>query len=185
MNKRGIEGIFKALFKEYYSKMLFYATRLVGENDAEDIVQVAFLELWKRKDKILIKEHAKAFLFRVVYTRSVNFVKHRSVTSDYVEAAKHLDMLRVTYYQPDNNEIIKRMENAALKKDIYEAIEELPKRCREVFKMSYLYYMKNKEIAEILGIAVKTVEAHMSKAIKYLRSRLGVFLIISVLLMVV
>ena len=113
---------YKALFRRYYPSLIFYATRLVGEEEAEDVVQDVFVELWKRKDSIEIGEQIQAFLYRAVYTRAIN---------------------------------------------------ELPDKCKEVFKLSYLHDMKNKEIADVLGVSLRTVEAHMYKALKFLRNRLG------------
>ena len=58
--------------------LFFYATRLVGEEEAEDVVQDVFVELWKRKDHIEIGDQIQAFLYRAVYTRALNVLKHRS-----------------------------------------------------------------------------------------------------------
>jgi len=85
---------------------------------------------------------------------------------------EEINQKRAEFYQPDNNEIIRRIEDRELRKEIYNAINELPDKCKEVFKLSYLHEMKNKEIADVLGISLRTVEAHMYKALKYLRSRL-------------
>ena len=115
---------YKALFRRYYPNLIFYATRLVGEEEAEDVVQDVFVELWKRKDTIEIGDQIQA---------------------------------------------------------IYDAINELPDKCKEVFKLSYLHDMKNKEIADVLGVSLRTIEAHMYKALKYLRSRLDPLWIIIVL----
>ena len=133
---------YKALFRRYYPNLIFYATRLVGEEEAEDVVQDVFVELWKRKDTIEIGDQI---------------------------------------YQPDNNEVIRRIEDRELRKEIYDAINELPDKCKEVFKLSYLHDMKNKEIADVLGVSLRTIEAHMYKALKYLRSRLDPLWIIIVL----
>ena len=59
---------YKALFRRYYPNLIFYATRLVGEEEAEDVVQDVFVELWKRKDTIEIGDQIQAFLYRAVYT---------------------------------------------------------------------------------------------------------------------
>ena len=61
---------YKALFRRYYPSLIFYATRLVGEEEAEDVVQDVFVELWKRKDHIEIGDQIQAFLYRAVYTRA-------------------------------------------------------------------------------------------------------------------
>ncbi len=74
---------YKALFRRYYPSLIFYATRLVGEEEAEDVVQDVFVELWRRKDSIEIGDQIQAFLYRAVYTRALNVLKHRSVEEGY------------------------------------------------------------------------------------------------------
>ena len=155
---------YKALFRRYYPNLIFYATRLVGEEEAEAVVQDVFVELWKRKDTIEIGDQ-----------------KHRNVEDGYCAAMEEINQRRAEFYQPDNNEVIRRIEDRELRKEIYDAINELPDKCKEVFKLSYLHDMKNKEIADVLGVSLRTIEAHMYKALKYLRSRLDPLWIIIVL----
>ena len=169
---------YKALFRKYYPNLIFYAIRLVGEEEAEDVVQDVFVELWKRKDSMEIGDQIQAFLYRAVYTRSLNVLKHRNIESGYMAIVEEINQKRAEFYQPDNNEIIRRIEDRELRKEIYNAINELPDKCKEVFKLSYLHEMKNKEIADVLGISLRTVEAHMYKALKYLRSRLDHLIIL-------
>ena len=164
---------YKALFRRYYPSLIFYATRLVGEEEAEDVVQDVFVELWKRKDSIEIGEQIQAFLYRAVYTRALNVLKHRNVEDGYCAAMEEINRRRAEFYQPDNNEVIRKIEDQELRKEIHDAINELPGKCKEVFKLSYLHDMKNKEIADVLGVSLRTVEAHMYKALKFLRNRLG------------
>ena len=164
---------YKALFRRYYPSLIFYATRLVGEEEAEDVVQDVFVELWKRKDSIEIGEQIQAFLYRAVYTRALNVLKHRNVEDGYCAAMEEINRRRAEFYQPDNNEVIRKIEDRELRKEIHDAINELPDKCKEAFKLSYLHDMKNKEIADVLGVSLRTVEAHMYKALKFLRNRLG------------
>ena len=154
---------YKALFRRYYPNLMFYATRLVGDEEAEDVVQDVFVELWKRRDSMVIGDQIQAFLYRAVYTRALNVLKHRSIEDGYCAAVEEINQKRAEFYQPDNNEVIRRIE----------AINELPDKCKEVFKLSYLHEMKNKEIADVMGVSLRTVEAHMYKALKFLRNRLG------------
>ena len=135
---------YKALFRKYYPNLLFYATRLVGEEEAEDVVQDVFVELWKRRDSMEIGEQIQAFLYRAVYTRSLNVLKHRNIESGYIAIVEEINQKRVEFYQPDNNEVIRRIEDRELRKEIYDAINELPDKCKEVFKLSYLHDMKNR-----------------------------------------
>ena len=136
---------YKSLFRRYYTNLLFYATRIVGEEDAEDVVQDVFVELWKRKDTMKVGEQIQAFLYRAVYTRALNVLKHRDIVSGYEAVMLEIHKKRV----------------------------ELPDKCRMVFKLSYLHDMKNKEIADTMGVSLRTVEAHMYKALKLLRDKLG------------
>ena len=67
--------VYRQLFRKYYANLLFYATRMVGEEDAEDVVQEVFVELWHRKDSVTVGEQIQAFLYRAVYTRALNVLK--------------------------------------------------------------------------------------------------------------
>ena len=172
MNEK-FDATYQTLFRKYYPSLIFYATRLVGEEDAEDVVQDVFVELWRRQESIEIGDQIQAFLYRVVYTRALNVLKHRNVESGYCAAMEEINQRRAEFYQPDNNEVIRRIEDRELRKEIHDAINELPDKCKEVFKLSYLHDMKNKEIADALGVSLRTVEAHMYKALKVLRNRLN------------
>ena len=87
----------------------------------------------------------------------------------YTAEEKEFFAQKIAYYNYENSDVMARMENLEMKKEILSAINDLPDQSRKVFKMSYLYDMKNKEIADILGISLRTVEAHMYKALKILR----------------
>lgn len=164
---------FKALFRRYYANLKFYATRLVGGDDAEDIVQEVFVDLWHRREMVVVGDQIQAFLYRAVYTRALNVLKHRDVVGEYETLMADIGRERAAYYAPDNNEIISRIENQELRQRLTEAISELPEKCQMVFKLSYLHDMKNKQIADIMGVSLRTVEAHMYKALKILRDKLG------------
>ena len=116
---------YKALFRKYYPNLIFYATRLVGEEEAEDVVQDVFVELWKRKDSMEIGDQIQAFLYRAVYTRSLNVLKHRNIESGYMAIVEEINQKRVEFYQPDNNEVIRRIEDRELKKEIYDLTKKL------------------------------------------------------------
>lgn len=172
---------FQNVFRKYYSQTLFYAARIVGDEEAEDVVQDTFVEYWKRREEITDEDHIRAFLYRTVYTRSLNVLKHRSITQNYAESVQQLEQERALFYRPENNDTLNNIENKELRAQIGAAIEELPDKCREVFKMSYMEDKKNKEIAESLQLSVKTVEVHIYRALKFLRQRLGDLILIFLL----
>lgn len=176
------ELIYKSLFHKYYSNLLFYATRIVGEEEAEDLVQEVFVDLWRRKDSMVLGEEVRAFLYRAVYTRSLNVLKHSKVRDSYEAVLMEINQARAEYYGADSNEVIKRLEDKELRMEIAAAINELPAKCKTVFKLKYLHNMKSKDIAESLNISSRTVEAHMYNALRFLREKLKYLNIIFILL---
>lgn len=163
---------YRLYFRQFYPSLLLYATRLLVHGDTEDVVQDAFVDLWHRRNAMDDAPHIKSFLYRAVYTKSLNVIKHRHVVSGYAAERSALEMMRLTYYDPDSNPVDMNLENQELREKIDAAIDELPDKRRQIFKMSYLHGMSNKEIAQVMDISVRTVEAQLYKALKYLRHRL-------------
>lgn len=168
--KQNTDDIFKDLFRRYYPSLLVYARSMVGAEEAEDVVEDVFTELWRRQDKTEMGDRIWSYLSRAVYTRSLNVLKHRHVTAHYVTMVDEINRQRMSYIDLYNPQ--RYLENENLREMLETAIAELPEKCREVFRLSYLHGLKNSEIAAALEISVKTVEAHIYKALKYLRERL-------------
>ena len=168
-----MEAAFEKIFREIYPNLLFYAMRLVGELDSEDVVQDVFIEFWSKNYDFRDYESIRALLYRSVYNKALNVIKHRGVVSRNGELLKEISLERLSYYNPEHSEVMARIENLELRKTILSAIDALPEKCRNVFVMSYLYDMSNKMSASLMNISVKTVEAHMYKALKNLRAALG------------
>jgi RNA polymerase sigma-70 factor (ECF subfamily) len=173
--------IFKELFHRLYPALRFYAARFLHDDDLDDVIQDAFLELWDKREDIEIGDKIAAFMYRSVYSKSINVLKHKIVENKYSENQVELYNKKMEYFHPDNNEITNSIENTELKNMIYKEISQLPDKCQEIFRMSYLMDMKNKEIAEILNISLRTVEAHIYKALKLLRNNLSKFRILLIL----
>ncbi len=93
--------------------------------------------------------------------------------SGYEAVMLEIHKKRVEFYQPDSNDVVKRIEDAELRRKLSDAINELPDKCRMVFEVA-IRTMKNKEIADTMGVSLRTVEAHMYKALKLLRDKLGI-----------
>ena len=167
------EAQFRKYFRQMYPQLAFYAVRLVGADDADDILQEAFIELWNHQQQMESEIHCKSFLYRVIYTRALNIIKHRKVTQDYSAAVKDVEIKRLGYYDPADSYDPSHLEDVDLHAIIDAAINELPDRGRQIFIMSYVHGMPNKDIANIMGISVRTVEVHIYRALKFLRSRLA------------
>ena len=144
-------GAFKILFDRFYRYLVLYAMKWVERQEiAEDVVQDLFVQVWER-DTIYSSYYGfKNFLYNSVKNASLDYLKHKEVEGKYV---------RYT---------LRTSEAGRL----YQVLDELPKRCQEVFK-HYLEGKKNSEIAEILQISELTVKTQKRNAIVYLRKRLG------------
>jgi len=144
----------------------------LGDSDVDDVLQGSFLELWNRRTDILEPAHVKSFVYRSVYTHALNVIKHRQVVRKYSDAVIEMENRRLDSLDPNNSEVLQKLRNDELQQRIDLAINELPPKSRQVFVMSYLHGLKNKEIAEVMNVSVRTVDAHIYNALRQLRSKL-------------
>ena len=164
---------FHRLFVKVYPKLLVYTCCLVGEEEAEDIVQEVFMNLWMNNYKVTEEEQAEKILFRSVYNRALNVCRHNKISAEYSDAVKYFNKVRLDYYDPDRHEVIAAIENKQLGNKIKEAIDALPPKSKKAFTLSYIYGIKEIEIAELMGISVRTVEVHIYRALHFLREKLA------------
>ena len=172
--QRNINTVYDALFRQMYAKLFFYAKGLVGsEDDAQDVVEDVFTDLWQRRGDIEFGDQISSFLYRAVYTHSINLLKRRKISSGYIQQLDDISSKLLETLQSNLKDPVHMLENNELGSMLDDAIDELPIRCREVFRMSYLQGLHNNDIAELTGTSVRTVEAHMYRALKYLRQKLS------------
>lgn len=163
--KKGDVKSFEFLFRFYYEPLVRYAakfTRLDGE--AEEIVQELFLKLWRDKKQIDIKKSIRAYLYRAVYYQCLQLIQKEKLKMKYQTDAQ----LNLSESEGPE-EWVKYQE---LNHRFFLLMNRLPLRMQTIFKMSRFQGLKYKEIAQQLSISAKTVEANMSKALKYFRIHL-------------
>lgn len=180
MMKEDQEQLFKSLFDQYYPPLTVYVRGLVGDSDAEDIVEDVFEELWNYRNRIEVGEKIGSFLYRSALSHSLNFLRHQNLSRRHLELIKKINVQAIAV--DEQTEAMERMEYDELSRRVMEAISELPEKCREAFKLRYIYGMKTKEVSDALDISPRTVEAHLYKALKLLRKQFFVALLILVLL---
>ena len=169
------EKAFEQVFKEHYKPLHAYAfTLLKDEAAAEEMVQNVFYKMWERTETLTISGPVGAYLYRAVHNESLNYLKHQKVRSEH--------SLRVSYHMDGRGESAHRqVQVKELEEKIRTALSELPEGCRTVFQLSRFEDMKYSQIADHLGISVKTVENQMGKALRLLRTRLAEFLTLLIL----
>ena len=157
---------FELMYRFYFQRMVLFANKYVYDLDeAENIVQDVFLNLWMNREKLDPGKNIKMYLYIAVRNRALNVIKHLNIKRDYQEK---ITIREADYQTPESNVLYKETEQTVNK-----VLQKLPEKCRMVFLMSRLDHLTYQEIAQILGISVKTVENHMGKAIKILRSQLS------------
>jgi RNA polymerase sigma-70 factor, ECF subfamily len=161
------ESAFEKIFKDNFKKLQSYAITIVGdENVAEEMVQNVFFKLWDRSEKINIQSSIAAYLYRAVYNESCNYLKHQKVKQGFLNYSKHA-MSDISTEKASKKVLVTELEQR-----IKNALNDLPEQCRTVFQLSRFEELKYQQIADTLGISIKTVEAQMGKALRIMRVKL-------------
>lgn len=164
---RHVDADFEALFYEFHAPLCTFAYRYVLSREvAEELVQEVFLHLWEHRERLPERSRAKPYLFRAVRNAAMSYLRHQGV----VRRAE-ADTLTLFYSARPTADA--DAHSAELAEALQRAIARLPERCRLVFTLSREQGMKYTEVAEALGISVKTVEMQMGRAYKALRQYLA------------
>jgi RNA polymerase sigma-70 factor (ECF subfamily) len=168
--KEGDINAFEMFFKTYYQPLCNYAYTFIQDKDeAEEIVQSAFLSVWEKRQSLDIKTSLKSYLYTMVRNTSLNVIKHEKIKQKYVGEALAIE-------ERTHEGVAQAVISAELEDKIQEAMGTLPEQCRLVFKLSRFEELKYAEIAAQLNISIKTVENHMGKALRIMREQLKDYL---------
>jgi RNA polymerase sigma-70 factor (ECF subfamily) len=169
---------FENIYLAYFSKMKYFAKiYILSDEEAENIVQDVFMDLWKRRDVLTMPVNLIAYLFTSVKNKCLNYLRHQTVhqeASVQIQKEHHLAM------KASLNSLEIFDQNVFLEEDMTKVLEKalgsLSERCRRIFIMNKIEGKKQKEIAAELGISVNTVETQMGMAYKKLRNELKDYL---------
>ncbi|WP_303180973.1 RNA polymerase sigma-70 factor [uncultured Butyricimonas sp.] len=167
--KNGDRKVFETLFRDFYVRLCVYAESILHDNDeAKDIVQQVFVQLWEKRESLTITGTWKSYLYSCVYNASMNLIKHEKVRRDFI------DFMRENQEDTESQiEILFQEEQQErLMTKINSAIEGLPPQCKEIFLLSRFSGKKSADIAKILKISTRTVETQLYRSMKHLRMTL-------------
>lgn len=165
--KNGDVKSFEVLFQSHYVKLTLFANRFLNDLDvSEEIVSDVFVYLWEKRDTIIFTSSVRSYLYKMVQNRSLNYIKRKKIENQYVDYLIKNNLLE-DYSHNWNPYLEKDLEDQARK-----AIETLPEKCKEIFKLSRFNHLQNKEIAERLNLSQKTVERQITIALEKLRNYL-------------
>jgi len=164
--KAGDQKAYELMFSIYFARLNDFAKHVVKDNIiSQDIVLEVFLKIWENRSKIE-SLNLEAFLFRLVRNGCIDYIKHIKVVNNRMHeievTAKYEELYRIDFVGNEPYILIEQ----ELKNKIEKTVQSLPNRCREVFILSRIDGLKNKEIAEKLNINIKNVERHLNRALQ-------------------
>jgi RNA polymerase sigma-70 factor (ECF subfamily) len=170
--KAGDIDAFQVFYKTYFKRLCNYANMFIGQIDeAQDIVQDAFFKLWESHTSIDAEKSVMGLLYRSIRNRCLNKLDHDKVRDKFIEFAKNYEAIDRVYKLDFELEGVDS-DHFYVFSEIVKAIEELPDKRKEVYKLSKIEGQSHNEIAQQLNITSKGVERHITLANKVLRTKL-------------
>ena len=164
----GNEETYIFLFREYYVQLCAYSHRYLRRKDwAEEVVSETFFKIWQNRHSLHITGSVKSYLFQAVYNNSLYFLrkmKREKEVETYCDTIPE-ESLDISFMELSEQDLI--MEDIYSR--IESAVDQLPAQQQKAFRLKRFEGKKIKEVAEIMGLSVKTVEMHLSKAMSTLR----------------
>lgn len=170
--REGDEYAFEIAFLKYYTPMCKYIWKFVrSETLAEEIIQEVFATVWETRFNLDPGGHLRGLLYEMARNKALDYIKHQKIVNQYIaetkQERKETPHTTIDFEEPDNNPFVD---------DVREAINDLPPKARQVYKLNREEGLTYKEIAGYLDISIKTVESHMRRVLQILRERLSKYL---------
>jgi RNA polymerase sigma-70 factor (ECF subfamily) len=171
LKEDALKDSFEKLYIRQTPALVAFAARFIGSDAAEDVVQEIFYKLWKSRMTVLMNENTGSYLFNAVRHACLDELKHQAVHNEYAEKVRLKLKIEELYY---NDDPMFLMDDDERLEAVYKAIEKLPKRCREIVTMKYIELRDAENIASLLNISKRTVEAQLYKGLKIIKEKLDV-----------
>lgn len=156
---------FDALFYKYSRRLYAFSFSLLkNEEDSKEIVQEAFLKIWNKRLEIDSSKSFKSYLFAVSYNLIVDHLRHKIKNQEYQK-------FLLDYFNEDNTQVNNYAEYEILSGEIEQAVEELPTKRKQIFKLSRESGLSYNAIALKLGISEKTVENQITLSLRHIKQR--------------
>lgn len=165
----GCRESFQKLLERYWPRLVAFSAEIVGGRDeANDVVQEAFIRVWVNRDQWSPIGTVRAYLYRIARNLSLNAVRDRRTRDQYSEQGGISLLGRHHAQGPEEH-----FRGRRVREEVEQAVNALPERRREVFILSRYHLLSHREIAETLDISPQTVANQMSAALAYLREELS------------
>jgi len=165
--KENDKPAFELIFNKFSKKLYYFTLSYVhSQAETEEIIQNVFVVLWENRDMLSESFPIQNYLYKVTINHIYNHFKHRLVRQRYVENM-------ISEGTDEDQEAMKYILSNDLEEVVYKIVEELPLRQQVIFRLSRLEGLCHAEIAERLGISVRSVENQIYRALKYIREKLN------------
>ena len=162
----GNKEAFYKVFEQYHLKLYQYIFKYTGSAYySEETVQLSFIRLWEKREGLSEEYSVSTQLFRIARSILIDLLRKEKIRS-----TQELSDIFISELLEDERIIYKEELGTVLS-----AIEELPEQCQQVFKLSRFNHLSHNEISAQLSISPKTIETHITKALKYLRKSILLF----------
>lgn len=157
---------FKLLFETHYARLCDFASRFIGEEMAEDVVQDVFIAYLERRETVSARpESIKSFLYQSVRNACLNKLREAKVVERY--EANHAGPVT------EERNAMGEMVHAEVVGEIHRALKQLPEGCRMVIRLGFFEGLNNPQIAHELKISINTVKSQKQRALSILRDQLS------------
>lgn len=170
--------LFSRFFQENQEKFLSFAHSYTRNRAAaEDILMESMVSLWENRDKWEKDSNLHGLLLTIIKNKALNYLEHEQVrlrAEEAINAHKQRELdLRISTLEACEPDTIFDTE---IQRIVYKTLGQLPEQSRHIFILSRYHNTPNRKIAEQLGISIKSVEFHITKALKLLRVELKDYL---------
>jgi RNA polymerase sigma-70 factor, ECF subfamily len=172
--KNGNQSSFNFFYKAEFDNLLFFINNYVKDLSlAKDIVQDSFIALWCNRTSIDETKNLRTFIYTIAKNKAVNVLKSKYYQLNKTKALE----LKAEIYALSSDEITNRIDALDVAQLIEKTYENLPKTVKESFELSRKKSLTNKEIADQLGVSVRSVEHHIQTSLKIFRKKLKDYLL--------
>jgi RNA polymerase sigma-70 factor (ECF subfamily) len=172
--QKGEEAALRHLFEQLYPRLCYFARGILQKDiAAEDVVQEAFMKLWRQRQQFHSFAAVRSFLYISARHACLNILKHERVVHSHESGRAHAP-------EADDASIAQRMIQAEVAGQLREALDHLPPGCKQVIELGYLEGLRNNEIASLLQVSVNTIKTQKARGLYLLK---GWFKTIGILLL--
>lgn len=178
--KKGDNQAFELLFRKYYVRLCGFSNKFLNDpEEAREVAQEVFIKIWEGREDIDPEKSLKSYLFKIAQNLSLNKLRKKKVET------RNIEILKLVYLEHNEFSVYESLFAKELDKELTTAINSIPSKCKTVFELSRIDGLNYSQIADVLNISVKTVEAHITKALKTLRIMLKDYLVVIIIELII